>query len=427
MRNLFSGYYKLDNYEEYNKKATIILDTNILLGLYQYDSKTRDEIFETLEKNTKRIWIPYHVAFEFHNKRLEVLTEQLVSVKQTLDTLDKNYEEIKKCATLINEKEKVFSTLFQNKQKPFNIKPLDINSAITSTKQKFEELIKKMLNGEDVILTRITTLLEGKVGEPYSKDNLKKWCAEAKIRFEAKIPPGYRDTSKKSQFIFDGEAYDSKYSDYIIWKQIIEHMQKSEKSKDVAFISGERSEDWIKETNGFTWGPRQELCHEIQRECGVTHFWIYSVTNFYKHFGGQDTETAKLLEKYASKIEKHKQPLLIEKFDNMAFIEHHNKINSSKEEQIENVMRNYLVHRLLDLSDKNSDNNSFLHWGLPAKKPRQTGSFPCIQCDHTISYAFFDEVSRSICTCDECSAKYSLEYREADKSVTVIKIEPKIG
>ena len=72
-KNVFCGMWQL-----------LFFATNALLNLYRYTTKTRDSLFSALDKLKDRVWMPHQVAFEFMNRRCEVIYE----------TIDK-YEKLK--------------------------------------------------------------------------------------------------------------------------------------------------------------------------------------------------------------------------------------------------------------------------------------------------------------------------------------------
>jgi len=107
-------------------------------------------------------------------------------------------------------------------------------------------------------LDSITTLLDGKVGEGYSDDQLRDLEDEEKIRFDHKIPPGYEDAKK------DGNRG---CGDYILWRQLLD--EATRRKVPVLFVTNDQKDDWYRRTHGLTVGPRFELINEMQREAGV--------------------------------------------------------------------------------------------------------------------------------------------------------------
>src|SRR5258708_8721166 len=88
MRKMFPGYYRPTKEEFFKmwEEATFAFDTNILLNTYRYTAETQKKIFEILEQLKDRIWLPYQVAFEYHERRLDVISEQ-VKVYEDIETL----------------------------------------------------------------------------------------------------------------------------------------------------------------------------------------------------------------------------------------------------------------------------------------------------------------------------------------------------
>ena len=77
MRNAIREYIELT--EEEKKylwdSAIFVFDTNVLLNLYRYSSKTRDIFLQALDEFKDRVWIPRQVAEEFMEDRREVISD----------------------------------------------------------------------------------------------------------------------------------------------------------------------------------------------------------------------------------------------------------------------------------------------------------------------------------------------------------------
>ena len=79
MKRLFRGYYKLNDTEIQNiwDNGFISLDTNVLFNIYRYSDETRKELIRVLKKYATQLWLTNHAAFEFHKKRISVISEQI--------------------------------------------------------------------------------------------------------------------------------------------------------------------------------------------------------------------------------------------------------------------------------------------------------------------------------------------------------------
>lgn len=84
MKELFRGYFPFSDEENSDmwENCIFVFDTNVLLSMYKYKEKTRTAFIDLLNKIKDRIWIPYHVAYEF-----------LINKDNTLISIFKNYDE----------------------------------------------------------------------------------------------------------------------------------------------------------------------------------------------------------------------------------------------------------------------------------------------------------------------------------------------
>ena len=70
------------------ESAVFVFDTNVLLNLYRYSAKTRNSLLAAFESFKDRIWIPYQVAYEYMNKRCEVIYETVQRYEQFKKEID---------------------------------------------------------------------------------------------------------------------------------------------------------------------------------------------------------------------------------------------------------------------------------------------------------------------------------------------------
>ena len=71
MRNVIKEFLEPSNTDKRQlwEKAVFVFDTNVLLNLYRYSSKTRNSLLDAFESLKERVWIPYQVAHEFMRRR----------------------------------------------------------------------------------------------------------------------------------------------------------------------------------------------------------------------------------------------------------------------------------------------------------------------------------------------------------------------
>lgn len=253
MKKKFDEYYKLDEatLAEHWKKDNFCFDANVLLNLYRYTPKTRDAFFKLLDKIKDRIWIPYQAAFEYQKNRLTVINAQQEAYKEIRETLQKKKKEIE---TNLNsfKKHPYLQTIDLKNQ---------IDSAFESISKDLDKLEKDHPNylENDPILDRLTSLLDGKIGDDFSNEELEKVYKEGKRRYEEKVPPGYMDEKEKRS-----KGNRSLYGDVIVWKQTISKAKNIDES--IIFVTDDLKEDWWYKFKGKTISPRPELIKEFRTE-----------------------------------------------------------------------------------------------------------------------------------------------------------------
>jgi len=265
VKETFREYYRPneDEFSQLWENCLFVFDTNVLLNIYRYTSKTRQDLIETLCKLSDRLWVPYQVALEYQQKRLDVISEQELAYTHIQNLFNDTRDKLKN--KLISYKIHPFI-----KVKIFNDKInnlfLDFEEELNHLKQEHPNLIER-----DEFRDIITNLFSGKVGSPCSQKDLEKIYKIGVKRYEHQIPPGFKDQKK------DGLR---EYGDLVIWFQIIE--QAKSRKKPIIFITDENKEDWWHKFRGKIIGPRPELINEIFSKADVD-FYMYQTDQFMKY------------------------------------------------------------------------------------------------------------------------------------------------
>ncbi|QLI45389.1 DUF4935 domain-containing protein [Bacillus pumilus] len=234
MREKFREFYFDKNDEKIWRESTIILDTNVLLNLYRYTKETSDQILELLNKYKENLWMPHQVGLEYHYNRKLVILEQRGSNEKVCDAFQKIPKKVRE---FLNDDLSIFKKRHKD----------DLESLVKEIKTVINEKIKGFKSiseeddflEEDLIRLKINDLYKNRVGDPYSKDELKTIMEEADDRFTKKIPPGYKDVKdKKGIKFYNGVQIQNKYGDYILWRQVLDYAQKNESS--VIFLTDEK-------------------------------------------------------------------------------------------------------------------------------------------------------------------------------------------
>ncbi len=263
MRKTFSGYYLPtdDEFSELWDNCLFVLDANVLLGLYRYSPKTRDEIINIFKSIKDRLWVPHQAGEEYHRNRVG-----------TIEGLKSVCEEIKE--VLHKAENTLEGGLGGFRRRHPSVDPDHFIDKIKSTFVAIEKEIKMRKievpdrRKHDDIMDNITSLLEVKIGPSYSLEKLDEIYDEGKIRYKHKIPPGYKDAEKEGT---------KKYGDLVMWYQIIDKAEKDQ--KPIILITEETKEDWWQLYKSETIGPHPKLTEEIRDKAGVS-FYMYRVDPF---------------------------------------------------------------------------------------------------------------------------------------------------
>ena len=304
MKNLFPQYADASElaYGKVWKNALFVFDTNVLLNLYRYQSSTRDELLQVLNKLSGRIWIPHHVGLEFQRNRLKVIAEQnkrFIDVRRTIE---------KAKVGLFSELDKL---QLQTRHSLINPQPLTsgFEKLVDSFLAELEMLHGKQqkLNASDPLKEKIEDIFNGRIGDPpKDQEEIDKLYKNAEERFKLKIPPGYQDADKDSDdasgYIHGGIIYKRKFGDYLVWQQIVAHA-KSTQAKSVIFVTDDGKNDWWNkiEFDGLkTIGPRPELIEEVRLLASVENFLMYNPESFLKY--SKDFLKAQISEKTLEEV-----------------------------------------------------------------------------------------------------------------------------
>lgn len=265
MKKGFPGYFANNN-DDLDKlwdECLFVLDANVLLSLYRYSDSTRSDLLSVFDSLSARLWIPHQVAHEYLTNRLNVIGEQV----KTYDDTIKKADALKKALENAN-------------QHPF-VKTETLSTCNTTFTLLTDELAENRLIHEkrissDEIKDHLETLLDNRVGEEYSREQIEAALIDGKSRYDEKIPPGYCDAKKGG----DSSLFVDRcrpYGDYIVWLQIID--KASTEKKSVIFVTGDVKDDWWISFQGKTVGPQPLLVQEFLSKTGQP-FYMYTPDRF---------------------------------------------------------------------------------------------------------------------------------------------------
>jgi hypothetical protein len=274
VRQAFQGYYPLssEKIRQIWDQGTFCFDANVLLNLYRYSAKTRDEFLAIVRGIADRIWIPHQAAFEFHQNRPKVIIEQTEVFEGISKTIEKTridlFEQLRgEHPSLDGEK------IVKDLDRAF-LKAID---SVMKARKNHPDFLKN-----DPIVEKLFSLLEGRVGLPFSQEQLLELYMEGKDRYERKLPPGFCDAKKGDMSFLGTRQIQNRYGDLILWKQLIAFFSDSTASSGVILVTDDIKDDWWRIVAGRRLGPRPELVTEFSEHTGKP-FIMYRTESFLEH------------------------------------------------------------------------------------------------------------------------------------------------
>lgn len=201
MREMFPGHYRHTD-EELDRiwdEGLFVLDANVLLNLYRYSRKTREEFLGVLRGVQDRVWIPYQVAEEFLANRLGEIQMQkgrYAAVRGALTSARKDVEN--KMGEMHRDPGIVEAGDLRKKAERF-MGELIADAEKLEREGDFRSVEATYPPEDDEIWSAVEEIFEGKVGDGLSENGRKEVIEVGPRRYETRVPPGYKDGSNKSK------------------------------------------------------------------------------------------------------------------------------------------------------------------------------------------------------------------------------------
>jgi predicted nucleic acid-binding protein len=255
--------YRTVSHDEYRSvllSGMTVLDANTLLDLYRYHESTREQLLAILTKLGNNLWVPNHAMAEFWHNRANVLEDPKdieIAIKE-LDQEQSRYEErIRHWANRVGLSPDLQLQLLKK-----------VTPAFTSLKDELRELGKDDTLAEagdtskDPVVTRLASILHGRIGDPTDIEIKRLVREDARQRAKDNRPPGTKDATKNS----------NAEGDCLVWHETLQEAKR--RGTDVLFVTGDVKEDWWRIERGRRMGPHPELAREIRDVAGVRLFML---------------------------------------------------------------------------------------------------------------------------------------------------------
>jgi len=260
LQDKFPGYYRRtkEELDRIWRDGIIVLDTNVLLNLYRYSERAREELLGVLRRVKDQLWIPYQVAEEFHRDRSVVIKNQKQAYSAVQQALKNARNDVRdKMGKMHRDSGIEANDLLKKVEETFEV--LIAESKRFEDKAAIQSIKESNSPDDDEVWRAMIEILDGRVGERLPPERQRGIVDEqGPRRYEAEMPPGYKDLNKKG---------DRRYGDLVLWFEVIEKAR--ETGKSILFVTDDTKEDWWQTLEKPPRHPRPELVNEMHREAGV--------------------------------------------------------------------------------------------------------------------------------------------------------------
>ncbi|MFK5646800.1 PIN domain-containing protein [Ornithinimicrobium sp. LYQ121] len=254
----FEGYRSVteEHLQEAVKGWLVVLDTNVLLHLYNYQGQALDDFMRVFEALGERLFVPHQVLDEFWRNRSTVLRENKGRHLER-ETIERAFDSIASD----------LSKWYQRAVSRTDELPEDVIRELDEAREAvlacMDGLVEQRSTTadtptqQDPVISRLERLLAGKVGTAPSERQRAELLEEGKRRIQRRIPPGYMDAEKKPE---------RAVGDFVVWRQVMDESQS--RGLPVLLVTQDTKEDWWADRGTAAMRARPELVTELLEYSG---------------------------------------------------------------------------------------------------------------------------------------------------------------
>ncbi|MEZ0115155.1 putative nucleic acid-binding protein [Catenulispora sp. EB89] len=266
---------------EYYTNGTIVLDSSVLLNLYEVTAQSRTEILGALSHVADRLWLPDHVGVEFLRARQDCVARRRKAFSEARQRVNNAFQgAASQLKAVRDEVESLVRkhSFGDNAELAHALLPDDPFGQLNDVVSWKEGLIGEIdriaeaydlrpeaINDDDPVLSVLERLYGDRIGSGFSGTETARLVSTAvTYRFPNSIPPGYKDAEgggkKPTDLLRAG--------DYLIWEEILREAEGSQYA--VLLVTLDVKEDWwTLDRQGRPTAARPELVDEMIRRAGV--------------------------------------------------------------------------------------------------------------------------------------------------------------
>lgn len=240
------------------ENTVVVLDANAWLDLYTIPPVALEAVVDVIREHRDIFWIPNQVYREYcRNEKMkkEQIEKLFVNARSnSLSALSMFKDKTLQQLTTLRKKNQLTDDVFKS-QIQEKIKDLEkfIKNGYATLNTNYEEEIK-IIKNEDIVNALVEEIYNNSKADDFTIIEKMRICEEGEIRYKYKIAPGYTDDGKAN----NKEDYFRKYGDLIIWKEILNKVNKF--PINTIFVQNEKKQDWLAEKGGTILA--QELLEE---------------------------------------------------------------------------------------------------------------------------------------------------------------------
>ncbi|MFF3393102.1 PIN-like domain-containing protein [Streptomyces sp. NPDC002669] len=256
----------------------VVLDTNVLLSLYEYTPTARHQVLDALQSVQSRLWLPHQVGLEFVQNRHRVIIGRKKALEEARRILRNKLSDAK--AAIKEARAHTQKMLIKYAQDTVASSELEAqisNKAIDELLSNWSKELERQLTGlseydisispgseSDAVLSQVAVLFGDQVAKPPSPTKTRQRVREASTyRFPNLIPPGFKDARKETPLSSSG--------DFLLWEETISYMADSTDRSHLLFVSNDTKEDWYQPPGEGRSTPRPwpSLASELRLRTGA--------------------------------------------------------------------------------------------------------------------------------------------------------------
>lgn len=264
----FRGQYRLDERARNDAFAEglVVFGTNALLDLYRFSADARGEFLNLIEAVRERVFVPFQVAAEFHERRTEAVdgrTQEFVAwAAEALKRRNETRGLVRRLVDRARAQGNLGTELETTIEHAFEEVAAFIEGLALAYDLDPDQLALTPAE-DDPIVVQLAPILDGRVGRQPPADLLERDRREYDRRAEAGIPPGFSDKGKSS----------NRAGDYLWWAETLRHAAAAEWSSVIIVSNDVSKGDWVLNRRGNRIGPHPYLVNEMHETCSAELHW----------------------------------------------------------------------------------------------------------------------------------------------------------